>query len=142
MSDNRNPKFKDLPLEAKGPIECALEVTHPCLPKKGTLLAEFVGQGRSLLNSSIFNKGSAFSKEERELFKLQGMLPSAVHTLEQQVERAYGQYKSREDPMAKNTFMASMKSQNEVLYYKLAETYIKEMFEVRSIWAFLYPSVP
>lgn len=58
------------------------------------------------------------------------MLPSAVHTLEQQVERAYGQYKSRKDPMARNTFMASMKSQNEVLYYRLVERFVKEMFEV------------
>lgn len=102
-------------------------------------VADIAGQGRSLLNSSIFNKGSAFSKEEREQFKLKGMLPSAVHTLEQQVERAYGQYKSRDDPMAKNTFMASMKSQNEVLYYKLIETHIKEMFEVRRIWILPVP---
>ncbi|TGZ76335.1 hypothetical protein EX30DRAFT_399348 [Ascodesmis nigricans] len=105
------PKIPNAPLMAKGPMGCALE-------------------GRALLNSSIFNKGSAFTTQERIEFKLQGMLPSAVHTLEQQVERAYGQYKSRKDPMARNTFMASMKSQNEVLYYRLVERFVKEMFEV------------
>lgn len=90
----------------------------------------FQKQGRALLNSSSYNKGSAFTAAEREEFNLQGMLPGAVQTLEQQVEQAYVQYSSRSDPMAKNTFMASMKDQNEVLFYKLAETYIKEMFEI------------
>ena len=36
-----------------------------------------------------------------------------------QVERAYRQYCSRGDALAKNTFMTSMKEQNEVLYYKV-----------------------
>lgn len=34
--------------------------------------------------------------------------------LEQQVERAYGQYSSRESPIGKNSFMTSMKYQNDV----------------------------
>ena len=36
-----------------------------------------------------------------------------------QVERAYRQYCSRADALAKNTFMTSLKEQNEVLYYKV-----------------------
>lgn len=36
-----------------------------------------------------------------------------------QLERAYRQYCSRTDALAKNTFMTSMKEQNEVLYYKV-----------------------
>ena len=42
-----------------------------------------------------------------------------MQTLDEQVARAYEQYRSRPDDLAKNTFMASMKSQNEVLYYKV-----------------------
>lgn len=34
--------------------------------------------------------------------------------LEEQVERAYGQYSSRESPIGKNSFMTSMKYQNDV----------------------------
>lgn len=37
-----------------------------------------------------------------------------------QVERAYRQYCSCTDALAKNTFMTSMKEQNEVLYYKVS----------------------
>jgi malate dehydrogenase (oxaloacetate-decarboxylating) len=93
-------KFKHLPRAASGPLKCPL-------------------QGPSLLTSSQFNKGSAFPKDERAAFKLNGLLPPNIQTLDEQVQRAYQQYSSREDDLAKNTFMASMKAQNEVLYYKV-----------------------
>ena len=46
-----------------------------------------------------------------------------MQTLDEQVRRAYEQYSSRPDALAKNTFMASMKEQNEVLYYKVCLSY-------------------
>ena len=76
-------------------------------------------QGGSLLHSSRFNKGTAFSDEERIAFKLQGLLPPNRQSLDEQVQRAYQQYSSRNDDLAKNTFMASMKMQSEVLYYSV-----------------------
>lgn len=72
-----------------------------------------------LLRSAAFNKGSAFPKEERRVFGLHGLLPPNIQTLDEQVRRAYEQYSSRTDDLAKNTFMASMKMQSEVLYYKV-----------------------
>ncbi|PKS06156.1 hypothetical protein jhhlp_007473 [Lomentospora prolificans] len=107
----RTSKFKHLPRAARGPIECRF-------------------QGRALLQSAHYNKGSAFPEDERKTFKLHGLLPPGIQTLENQVERAYEQYSSRPDDLAKNTFMASMKAQNEVLYYKLLQTHLKEMFSV------------
>lgn len=71
------------------------------------------------MHNSHFNKGSAFPPEERKEFKLHGLLPPNVQTLDEQVERAYQQYCSRPDDLAKNTFMAGMKIQSEVLYYKV-----------------------
>ncbi|KAL1981694.1 hypothetical protein VTN96DRAFT_2308 [Rasamsonia emersonii] len=104
-------KFSHLPRAAKGPIECPLE-------------------GSALLQSSYYNKGSAFPDDERQEFRLHGLLPPNVQTLDEQIKRAYEQYSSRPDDLAKNTFMASLKAQNEVLYYKLIQTHLKEMFSV------------
>ncbi|PYH90600.1 NADP+-dependent malic enzyme [Aspergillus ellipticus CBS 707.79] len=104
-------KFSHLPRATSSPLECPYE-------------------GPSLLHSAHFNKGSAFPSHERHAFKLQGLLPPRVQTLEEQVDRAYEQYCSRADDLAKNTFMASMKAQNEVLYYKLIQSHLKEMFGV------------
>ena len=77
-------------------------------------------QGTALLHNSQYNKGSAFPRQERETFKLAGLLPPNVQTLDEQVERAYQQYSSRSEDLAKNTFLASMRAQNEVLYYKVS----------------------
>ncbi|KAJ9151630.1 Malic enzyme [Coniochaeta hoffmannii] len=107
----KTSKFGHLPLATSGPIECALK-------------------GTPLLNHPYFNKGSAFTKEERETFELTGLLPPSVQTLEQQVQRAYQQYSTRPDDLAKNTFLSSMKEQNEVLYYKLLYDHLAEMFRV------------
>ncbi|KAJ9612379.1 NAD-dependent malic enzyme, mitochondrial [Cladophialophora chaetospira] len=104
-------KFSHLPLSTTGPIECALE-------------------GTALLETPAFNKGAAFPLEEREAFGLTGLVPARVGTLEDQVKRAYGQYLERRTPLGKNTFMTSLKDQNEVLYYRLIQEHLKEMFPI------------
>lgn len=99
-SSEKASKFGHLPLSTAGPIDCALK-------------------GSALLNIPYLNKGSAFPTEERSRFELTGLLPQSVQTLEQQVKRAYQQYSERSDDLAKNTFLTSLKDQNEVLYYKV-----------------------
>ncbi|KAF2006339.1 hypothetical protein P154DRAFT_542260 [Amniculicola lignicola CBS 123094] len=109
--DSKNLKYGHLALSTSGKLETSLT-------------------GNALLRSPYLNKGSGFTKEERETFQLHGLLPSNVQTLDVQVKRAYAQYSSRQDDIAKNTFMTSIKQQNEVLYYKLIQEHLKEMFPV------------
>ncbi|KAG5822386.1 hypothetical protein H9Q74_007524 [Fusarium xylarioides] len=80
--------------------------------------------------SVYLNKGSAFPPDERREFSLTGLLPQGVQTLEQQCKRAYEQYSSRPDDLAKNTFLTSLKDQNEVLYYKLLQLHLDEMMSI------------
>ncbi|KAK4160188.1 putative mitochondrial NAD-dependent malic enzyme precursor [Cladorrhinum sp. PSN259] len=108
---HKTSRFGHLPLSTSGPLECAL---------KGTVL----------LNHQHFNKGSAFPPDERRDFELAGLLPPGVQTLEQQVQRAYEQYSARSDDLAKNTFLTSLKEQNNVLYFKLLHDHLPEMFSV------------
>ncbi|KAJ4397808.1 NAD-dependent malic enzyme, mitochondrial [Gnomoniopsis smithogilvyi] len=111
MPSQKNPKFGHLPLSTSGPLECALT-------------------GTVLLNNPIFNKGSAFPSDERREFNLTGLLPQSVQTLEQQASRAYQQFSSAPDDLSKNAFMTSMKEQNEVLYFKLLQDHMDEMFSI------------
>ncbi|UKZ75971.1 hypothetical protein TrVFT333_003667 [Trichoderma virens FT-333] len=111
MGSTKPSKFGNLPLSTIGPLDCALT-------------------GTAILNSPTFNKGSAFTPSERRDFNLTGLLPANEQSLEHQVERAYQQYLSRSDDLAKNTFLTSLKDQNEVLYFKLLLTHLKEMFSV------------
>jgi malate dehydrogenase (oxaloacetate-decarboxylating) len=105
------PKFGHLPLSTSGYQECSLT-------------------DQALLNSPWFNKGSAFPQDEREEFGLVGLLPTKINTLDRQAERAYDQYRERSTPLDKNTFMTSLKDQNEVLFYRLIQDHLKEMFSV------------
>lgn len=98
-------------LSNDGPIECDLT-------------------GFQLLNSPIYNKGSAFTLAERKAFGLRGLLPSQVNTLDEQVERAYRQFSYLKTPLAKNDFCTSMRIQNKVLYYDLVRRHIREMLPI------------
>jgi malate dehydrogenase (oxaloacetate-decarboxylating) len=117
MSSKETSKFKNLPRAASGPLECPYDVSHPVSSTMSNIY--LTSQAETNLKDARFNKGSAFTQEERKTFNLHGMLPPNIQTLEEQVQRAYDQYSSRGEPLAKNTFMASMKAQNEVLYYKV-----------------------
>ncbi|CZS98861.1 probable NAD-dependent malic enzyme [Rhynchosporium agropyri] len=106
-----HPQFSHLPLSTSGPLDCALT-------------------GSALLNTPYFNKGAGFPPKERDTFKLTGLLPQHVSNLDTQVKRAYQQYSSRQDDLAKNTFMTSPAEQNQVLYFRLIQDHLKEMFSI------------
>lgn len=86
--------------------------------------------GEALLSNSLLNKGSAFSDDERRRFKLEGILPYRVNTLEEQIERAYNQYQQLPTPLLQNDFLQSMHDQNEVLFYALLTKNIEEMLPI------------
>lgn len=98
-------------LSNEGPIECDVNGFH-------------------LLNSPIYNKGSAFTVAERKAFGLIGLLPPQVNSLDEQVERAYRQFSYLKTPLAKNDFCTSMRIQNKVLYYELVRRHIREMLPI------------
>lgn len=86
--------------------------------------------GQLLLNLPALNKGTAFTLEERQELGLIGLLPPFVNTLEHQTERAYQQFLACPTDLTKNVFCTSLKDQNEVLYYNLILTHIKEMLKI------------
>ena len=87
-------------------------------------------RGRSLLRDPRYNRGTAFTLEEREVLGLKGLLPPAVLSLVQQCERAYEQYQAQPTDLARNSFLAALHDRNEVLYYKLIEEHLKEMLPI------------
>ncbi|CAN3500985.1 NAD-dependent malic enzyme, mitochondrial [Diutina catenulata] len=112
-------------------IKAAIASLHPKttrLSNEGAIECDLTGF--QLLNSPIFNKGSAFDKQERRAFGLEGLLPSVVNTLNDQVDRAYRQFSYLKTPLAKNDFCTSMRIQNKVLYYEMVRRHIREMLPI------------
>lgn len=84
-------------------------------------------QSEKLLNHPLYNKGTAFTIEERDAFCLHGLLPFHVSTIEEQVIRRYQNFLAQKDQLSKYTFLSSLQSRNEVLFYRLLLEYISEM---------------
>lgn len=86
--------------------------------------------GDELLSASKLNKGCAFTKGERELFHLEGLLPTQVETLDQQVARMYLQFNQHNSNLGKNIYLNVLHDYNETLFYKLTSQYLEEMLPI------------
>lgn len=93
----------------------------------GERLVELPLSGPELLDCPIFNKGSAFSEEERREFGLEGLLPPHVSTIEEQLARAYEEYLTQTDDLGRYLFLAGLQDRNETLFYRLLREHIAEM---------------
>ncbi|HLZ21794.1 MAG TPA: NAD-dependent malic enzyme [Ktedonobacterales bacterium] len=83
--------------------------------------------GQCLLESPLLNKGSAFSEEERRELGLLGLLPPHVAPMEEQLARTYENYSRKQSDLERYIFLASLHDRNEILFYRLLETHIREM---------------
>ncbi|KAI9636546.1 malate dehydrogenase [Dioszegia hungarica] len=87
-------------------------------------------RGSALLNNPRLNKGAGFTREERQVFNLEGFLPYDVHSLEKQARRAWNQLLKQPSVILKHAFLASLRDQNQVLFYKLMQDHLKELLGV------------
>jgi malate dehydrogenase (oxaloacetate-decarboxylating) len=58
---------------------------------------------------------------------LHGLLPPQVETLDEQVVRAYGAYKRKDDDLERHIYLRALEDTNEVLFYRLLLDHIEEM---------------
>lgn len=74
--------------------------------------------GYSLLRNPRFNKGTAFTLEEREKFKLKGILPDTIETLATQILRVEEQLDNFEKPINQYVYLMQLLDTNETLFFK------------------------
>ena len=88
------------------------------------------GNGYDLLNTPLFNKGTAFTDEEREQFGLHGLLPPSVSTLDEQVGRRLQAFRQLSSDYEKHVFLRGLQDSNEVLFCALLVRHIEEMLPI------------
>ncbi|EMM5417115.1 NAD-dependent malic enzyme [Citrobacter amalonaticus] len=86
--------------------------------------------GKLLLESPLLNKGSSFTRQERNDFNLNGLLPSAIEDIHEQAERAYQQYQDAESDSARHIYLRNIQDTNETLFYYLLKTHLSEMLPI------------
>ena len=87
-------------------------------------------RGVALLRHPLYTKGTAFTPEERSAFGLEGLLPQAVSTLEQQGRRAYANVARKADPLEKYVGLAALQDRNEHLFYRVLVDHIEELLPI------------
>jgi malic enzyme len=87
-------------------------------------------KGKALLLDPHTNKGTAFTLREREELDLCGLLPPRVSTIEEQLNRVYENFSSKESPLEKFIFMSGLQDRNETLFFRLSHEKIDEVMPI------------
>ncbi|MCP4296934.1 MAG: hypothetical protein GY786_15130 [Proteobacteria bacterium] len=86
--------------------------------------------GLGLLHDTILNKGTAFTETERKIFRLEGLLPPHISTIDEQIVRVYENFSKQKTPIEKYGFLRSLQDRKEILFYALVSKHVKEMIPI------------
>ena len=84
-------------------------------------------KGYRALYHPAFNKSTAFTREEREEYGLQGLLPYGRGTQESQLNRVLENLRRKGNDIEKFIFLASLHERNERLFYRTVVENIEEI---------------
>ena len=98
--------------------------------ERGNGYLEIALRGFPMLRMSALNKGTAFTREERAAFSLEGLLPPRVTTLDDQVRRVYQGYLKLDDDIEKYQYLRACQERSEVIFFKLLEQHLDEMLPI------------
>ena len=87
-------------------------------------------RGAAVLGDPLINKGTAFWPAEREALGLDGLLPPAVFSIHQQLERVYQSFLRKETPLERYIYLIALQDRNETLFYRLLHEHIEELMPI------------
>ena len=97
---------------------------------KAQYLAAGAPQGLDLLYNPVFNKGTAFTMEERDALGLRGLVPPDVQTQDQQVQRVMENFARKPTDLEKYIQMIALQDRNQTLFYRVCLDHLEEMMPI------------
>ena len=71
-------------------------------------ILEISSRGRLVLTNPVSNRGTAFTDAEREQLNLAGLLTNRVSSIEEQLQRTYGQFSRCPSPLSKFIYLSQL----------------------------------
>jgi malic enzyme len=99
-------------------------------PRTGEEYLSVHHTGRPVLLNPFTNKGTGFTAEEREALGIAGLVPPAIFTIEEQLDRVYENYEAKTADLERFIYLASLHDRNETLYFRLVHEHIDEMMPI------------
>jgi malate dehydrogenase (oxaloacetate-decarboxylating) len=87
-------------------------------------------RGMDLLDTAVWNKGTAFDDHERVALGLNGLLPPHVESLEEQCVRAYEAFHAEDTDLGRHIYLRQLQDSNETLFYRLMLDHVEEMMPI------------
>lgn len=85
---------------------------------------------KEVTKNPFYNKGTAFSNEEREELGLIGLLPNQVKTIEQQMHQIMNNIQGLKNDYQKHLYLMNIYSVNRTLFYYTVEQHIEELLPI------------
>ncbi len=98
--------------------------------KNGNRYLEVYVTGFLLQRIPLLNKSTAFTRGERRLLELEGLVPAHITTLEEQKERVYRRYRLQDNDLEKHIYLRNLQDRNEVLFYAVLVDHLEEMLPI------------
>src|SRR6185503_16057764 len=86
--------------------------------------------GPALLGSRLLTKDLAFPHEERDAFRLRGLLPDRVLAIEEQVELELEHLRVKTDALERYIGLAALQDRNATLFYRLLAEHLEEFLPI------------
>jgi malic enzyme len=87
-------------------------------------------KGRALLSHNMYNRGTAFTHREREIFDVSGLLPSGFSTIEDQQLRAHEHITRKTDPLEQYIGLQALERRNVTLFYRVLVDNFEELMPI------------
>jgi len=87
-------------------------------------------RGTQLLNHPMYNRSTAFTREERRALGLDGLLPATVASQDMQARRAYGHIARKVDALERFIGLAAIQDRNEHLFYRVLVDHLEEFLPI------------
>jgi len=84
-------------------------------------------KGYAVIHDAALNKSTGFTREERELLSLRGLLPHKICSMEKQEQRALENIRRKAYDIERYVFLVGLMERNEKLFYRTVLNNIEEI---------------